>query len=54
VECRLRRRHFREWEVVERVELKIDGMYQVDSPHHQKYILYFQSKYIKKSASERR
>jgi len=40
--------------VVERVELKVDGMYQVqDSLHHQKYILYFQSKYIKKSAAER-
>ncbi len=25
----LRRRLFREWEVVERVELKIDGMYKV-------------------------
>ena len=25
-QCRLRRRHFREWEVVERVELKIDGI----------------------------
>ena len=37
---RLRRRLFREWEVVERVELKIDGMYQVqDGLHHRKYIL---------------
>jgi len=45
----LRRRHFREWEVVERVKLKIDGMYQVqDSVHHRKYILYFHGKYIKK------
>jgi hypothetical protein len=39
--------------VVERVELKIDGVCQVDSLHHQKYILYFQSKYIKKSAADR-
>ena len=46
--CRLRRRHFREWEVVERVELKIDGMYRVqDSLHHRKYILYFHGMYIK-------
>jgi len=38
---------------VERVELKIDGMYQVqDSLHHQKYILYLHGKYIKKSAAE--
>ena len=36
--------------VVERVELKIDGMCQVqDSLHHRKYILYFHGKYIKKS-----
>ena len=34
----------------QRVELKIDGMYQVeDSLHHRKYILYFRGKYIKKS-----
>jgi hypothetical protein len=47
-------RHFREWEVVERVELKIDGLYQVqDSVHHRKYILYFHGKYIKKSATGR-
>ena len=38
---RLRRLLFGEWEVVERVDLKIDGMYQVqDSLHHQKYIIY--------------
>jgi len=36
--------------VVERVELKIDGMYQMqDCLHHRKYILYFHGKYIKKS-----
>ena len=36
---RLRRGLFREWEVVERVELKMDGIYQVqDSLHHRKYI----------------
>jgi len=36
--------------VVERVELQIDGMYQVqDSLHHRKYILYFHGKYMKKS-----
>jgi len=36
--------------VVERVELKIGGMYQVqDSLLHRKYILYFHGKYIKKS-----
>jgi hypothetical protein len=41
--------HFRESEVVERVELKIDEMYLVqDSLHHWKYILYFHGKYIKK------
>ena len=46
----LKMRLFREWEVVERVELKIDGMYQVqDSLHYRKYILYFHGKYIKKS-----
>ena len=46
----LRRRLFREWEVVERVELKIDGMYKVqDILHHRKYILYFHGKYFKKS-----
>ena len=45
-----RRRHFREWEVVERVKLKIDGVYQMpDSLHHRKYILYFHGMYIKKS-----
>ena len=38
--CRLRRRHFREWEVVERVELKIDGIYQVDSLHHRKCLIF--------------
>ena len=47
---RLRRRLFREWEMVERVELKIDGIYQVqDSLHHRQYILYFHGKYIEKS-----
>ena len=41
--------------MVERVELKIDGLYQVqDSLHHWKYILYFHGKYIKKSAADRR
>jgi len=36
--------------VVERVELETDGMYQMqDSLQHQKYILYFHGKYIKKS-----
>ena len=41
--------------MVERVELKIDRMYQVqDSLHHRKYILYFRGKYIKKSAADRR
>ena len=36
--------------MVERVELKIDVMCHVqDSLHHRKYILYFHSKYIKKS-----
>ena len=39
--------------MVERVELKIDEMYEVDSLHHQKYILYFHGKYIKKSAADR-
>jgi len=39
--------------VVERVELKIDEMYQVDSLHHRKYVLYFHGKYIKKSAADR-
>jgi len=34
--------------VVEKVELKIDGIYQVhDSQHHRKYILHFHGKYIK-------
>ncbi len=47
---RLRRGLFREWEVVERVELKIDGRYQVqDSLRHRKYILYLHGKYFKKS-----
>ena len=47
---RLRRRLFREWEVEERVELKIDGMRKVqDSLHHRKYISYFQGKYMKNS-----
>jgi len=33
---------------VEKVELKIDGLYQVqDSLHHRKYIFYFHGKYIK-------
>jgi len=41
---------FQRKEVVERVELKIDGMYQVqDSLHHRKYFLHFHGKYIKKS-----
>ena len=36
--------------MVERVELQIDGMYQVqDSLHHRKYILYLHVKYIKNS-----
>jgi len=40
--------------MMERVELKIDGMYQVrDSLHNLKYILYFHGKYIKKSAADR-
>ena len=40
--------------MVERVELKIDGMYQVqDTLHHRKHILYFHDKYIKKSAADR-
>jgi hypothetical protein len=31
------------------VELKIEGMYQVqDNLHHRKYILYFHGKYIKR------
>jgi len=35
---------------MERVELKIDGMYQVqERVHHRNYIFYFHSKYIKKS-----
>ena len=46
---------FQRMEVMERVELKIDGLYQVqDSLHHRKYILYFHGKYIKKSAADRR
>ena len=41
---------FQRKEVVERVELKIDGMYQVhDSLQHRKYTLHFHGKYIKKS-----
>ena len=40
--------------MVERVEMKIDEMYQVDSLHYRKYILYFHGKYIKKSAAHRR
>ena len=39
--------------MVERVELKTDGMYRVDSLHHRKYIVYFHGKYIKKSAADR-
>ena len=42
--------------MVERVELKTDGLYQAqDSLHHRKYISYFHGKYthIKKSAAER-
>ena len=40
--------------MVERVELKIDGIYQMqDSMHHRKYILYFHGKYIRKSAADR-
>jgi hypothetical protein len=40
--------------VVERVELKIGGMYQVqESLRHRKYIFYFHGKYIKKSAADR-
>ena len=39
--------------MVERVELKIDGMYQVQANlHHRKYILYFHGKYSKKSQSD--
>jgi len=39
--------------VVERVELEIDGMYQVrDSLHRRKSILYFHGKYIKKSGAD--
>ena len=45
---------FQRMGVAERVELKIDGMYQVqDSLHHRQYILYFHGKYIKKSAADR-
>ena len=41
--------------MVERVELKIDGMYKVeDRLYHRNYILYFHGKYIKKSAAGRR
>jgi len=36
--------------VVERVELKLDGMYQVDILHHRKYVLYFHGKCIKSAA----
>ena len=39
--------------MVEWVELKIDGMYQVDSQHHRKHYSYFHGKYIKKSAAGR-
>ena len=40
--------------MVERVELKIDGMYQMqDILHHRKYISYFHGKYIKESAADR-
>ena len=40
--------------MVERVELKMDGMYQVQgSRHHRKCILYFHGKCIKKSAADR-
>ena len=40
--------------MVERAELKIDGMYQVqDSLQHRKCILYFHGKYIKESAADR-
>jgi hypothetical protein len=36
--------------VLEKVELKADGIYQVqDSLHHRKYTLYFHGKYITKS-----
>ena len=38
--------------MVERVELKIDEMYKVNSLHYRKYILYFHGKYIKKSAAD--
>jgi len=41
------------FELVETVELKMDVKYQMDSLHHQKYSLYFQSKYIKKSPADR-
>ena len=34
-------------------KLKTDEMYQVDSLHRQKCILYFHGKYIKKSADDR-
>ena len=47
----LRRRHFR---VVERVELKIDGMYQVqDSLHHRKYIKFPRYVHQEESAADR-
>jgi hypothetical protein len=39
--------------VVERVELKIDGMCQVDSLRHRKHLSYFHGKYISKSAADR-
>jgi hypothetical protein len=46
----VKKRHFREWEVVEWLEMKRDGMYQVqESLHHRKCIFYFFGKYIKKS-----
>jgi len=35
--------------VVERVELQIDGIYQVESLYHRKCILCFHGKYTKKS-----
>ena len=39
---------------MERIELRIGGMYQVQGNlHHRKYILYFHGKYIKKSAADR-
>jgi len=47
MEMQVKKATFQRKEVVERVELKIDGMYQVhDSLQHRKY---FHGKYIKKS-----